>query len=210
MGEFDSADLSLCQFSLHALFRLNAARISGMPFVTCEQLPDFAPARLSGGAVPLKWKSFHPSRTLRTRPALRALASPSLTNELMDISDYEAILKLRRREANAHMLAFHRLARPREMAVLNTDTNSSMTAFMHRAHGGAIFVVPDRLVEEFHYTDCGEVRVGDINLPFASVFLKFTPPEPVWLAADARVRWVLCGKTRKRISLHAYRATRWS
>jgi hypothetical protein len=187
MGEFDAADLSLCQFSLHALFRLNAARFSGLRFTICKQLEKFTPVRLAGDQAPLKWANFHPSRTLRARPALRALPSPTLTNGLMDISDYGIVLEERRRETNAHMLAFDRLARPREMALLNTDTNASMAAFMHRAHGGAIYVIPDALVEEFHHTDCSEVRVGDIKLPFTSVFLKFAPPDPIWLAEDAHV-----------------------
>ena len=194
MGEYREEDLSLCQFSLHALFRLNAARLGGTKFVTCSQLPEFTPARLSGDAVPPKWATFHPSRTLRTRPAVRALSSPTLTNGLMDMPDYEAILNVRRPEANAHMLAFDRLARPRDMSLFNIDTNSTMTAFMHRAHGGAIYVIPDLLVEEFHHTDCSEVRVCDINLPFASVFLKFTPPEPVWLDETARVDGCYIGK----------------
>ena len=194
MGEFQSEDLSLCQFSLHALFRLNAGRIAGMRFVHHSQLSEFTPAALDGDAVPPKWASFHPSRTLRTRPAVQELPSPPLTNNLMDMPDYEAILHVRRREANAHMLAFHRLARPRDMALFNTDTNSTMAAFMHRAHGGAIYVIPARLVEELNHTDCAEVRVGDIKLPFASVFLKFTPPEPVWLGENAHVDGCYIGK----------------
>lgn len=112
----------------------------------------------------------------------------------MDMPDYEAILNVRRPEANAHMLAFDRLARPRDMSLFNIDTNSTMTAFMHRAHGGAIYVIPDLLVEEFHHTECSEVRVRDINLPFASVFLKFTPSEPVWLEESARVDGCYIGK----------------
>jgi len=194
MGEFREEDLSLCQFSLHALFRLNAGRLDGMQFVFHSQAPAFTPPTLSGNAVPPKWTSFHPSRTLRTRPAVRELPSPQLTNGLMEMSDYEVVLDVRRREANTHMLAFDRAARPRDMSLFNTDTNSTMAAFMHRAHGGAIYVIPERLVEEFHYTDCSEVRAGDIQLPFASVFLKFTPPEPVWLDENARVEGCYIGK----------------
>lgn len=187
MGEFQPSDLSLCQFSLHALFRLNQARLAGEQFVTQSQIQIFAASILTGDTVPAKWTRFHPSRTLRTRPALRALPSPPLTNGMMNMSDYGVIGDVRRREANGHMLAFLRDARPREMGLFNTDTNSSMTAFMHRAHGGAIYAIPDRLVEEFHHTDCTEVRVGDIKLPFASVFLKFTPPQAVNLANGALV-----------------------
>ncbi|HKP47046.1 MAG TPA: hypothetical protein VJT50_10625 [Pyrinomonadaceae bacterium] len=194
MAEVREEDLGLCRFSLHALFRLNEQRISGMRFITCSQLPEFSPVELSGDVVPPKWASFHPSRTLRTRPAVRALPSPSLTNGLMNMPDYEAILNVRHREANAHMLAFERLARPRDMALFNVDTNSTMAAFMHRAHGGAIYVIPDRLVEEFDHTDCAEVRVGDIKLPFASVFLKFTPPTPIYLEENARVDGCYVGK----------------
>ena len=186
-AEVQGEDLSLCRFSLHALFRLNAARLEGIPFISHSQLRHFAPAQLGGNAVPPKWANFHPSRTLRTRPAVRALSSPVLRNGLMEMSDYDAVLSVRRGEANAHMLAFDRLARPRDMALFNTDTNTTMAAFMHRAHGGAIYVLPDLLVEEFHHTDCSEVRVSDINLPFASVYLKFTPPEPLWLDENARV-----------------------
>lgn len=187
MGEFKSQDLSLYRFSLHALFRLNAARISGTPFVRYSQLSAFGPAQVTGETIPPMWTAFHPSRTLRTRPAVRALATPALRHGFMEMADYEQVLNVRRREANSHTLAFERIARPRDMAFFNVDTNSTMAAFIHRAHGGAIYVIPDRLVDEFHHTECSEVRVGDIKLPFASVFLKFTPPEPVWLDQNARV-----------------------
>jgi hypothetical protein len=186
-AEVQEQDLSLCRFSLHALFRLNAARLEGTPFVRYSQLRTFTPAWLSGDTVPPKWANFHPSRTLRMRPAVRALPSPPLRDGLMEMVDYEVVLGVRHAEANAHMLAFDRLARPREMALFNADTNTTMAAFMHRAHGGAIYIIPDTLVEEFHHTDCSEVRVSDISLPFASVFLRFTPPESLWLDENARV-----------------------
>ncbi len=187
MGEFQSEDLSLCQFSLHALFRLNAARLDGLEFAAYPQVPTFAPALIEDDAVPPKWANFHPSRTLRTRPALRALSSPELTDGIISFSDLQNIMEIRRREANANMLAFERLARPHDMALLNIDNNSSIAAFLHRANGGAIYVLPDRLVEEFDQTDCGEVRIGDITLPFSSVFLKFTPPQLVKLGVNAHV-----------------------
>jgi hypothetical protein len=187
MGEFKPEDLSLCQFSLHALFRLNAARLDGAAFSNYSQVPAFVAARLEGDAVPPKWFNFHPSRTLRTRPALRRLPLPDLVDGILEFSDFEKILDVRRREVNAHMLAFERVVRPRDMVLMNVDSNSSMAAFMHRAHGGAIYVIPDKLVEEFHHTDCSEVRMGDITLPFSSVFLKFTPPHAIKLAENAHV-----------------------
>jgi hypothetical protein len=193
-ADANEEDFSLCRFSLHSVFRLNAARLEGMLFITHSQSREFAPAHLSGDVIPPKWMNFHPSRTLRVRRAVRALPSPTLRNALMEMSDYEVVIGIRRREANAHMLAFGRLARPREMALFNTDTNATMTAFVHRAHGGAIYVIPDALVEEFDHTDCSEVRVGDISLPFASIFLKFTPPETLWLDEGARVDGCYIGK----------------
>lgn len=189
MASYDPRDLTLCQFSLHALFRLNEARLAGTNLLEHHQLQTFSPLLMEGDAVPPKWTTFHPSRTLRTRPALRALPSPALFNGIISQSDYQDAMDVRHREANAHMLAFERLVRPREtgMALMNLDSNSSMAAFLHRANGGAIYVLPDRLVEEFDHTDCGEVRVSDLTLPFPSVFLKFNPPHPILLAENAHV-----------------------
>lgn len=187
MGDFKPNELALCQFALHALFRLNAARLSGTEFSEFSQNPVFAPLLLKGNMVPPKWVSFHPSRTLRARPALRELPPPPLTDGMLSFDEFQEIMDIRRREANAHMLAFERFARPRDMSLMNTDSNSSMAAFLHRAHGGAIYVIPDRLVEEFDHTDCGEVRVADISLPFSSVFLRFTPPHPLKLGDGAQV-----------------------
>ena len=62
-----------------------------------------------------------------------------------------------------------------------------MAAFSHRANGGAIYLLPDRLVEEFDNTDCDEIRMKDIKLPFQNLFLKFTPQQPLFLADEAPV-----------------------
>ena len=187
MGEFQQQDLRLCQFSLHALFRLNAARLAGMKFTEYPQHTEFAPVLVTGNVSPPKWAGFHPSRTLRTRPTLRALPTPKLRNGSPFLEEYQQMIDMRRREANAHLLAFERVARPRSMALMNIDINSSATAFLHRANGGAIYVIPDRLVEEFDHTDCSEVRIADITLPFWSVFLRFDPPHPLRLSDKARV-----------------------
>jgi hypothetical protein len=108
---------------------------------------------------------------------------------IMKMDDYRHLLEVRRREFALHSLAFERLARPTEtgMALMQEDSGSCMAAFTHRANGGAIYLLPDRLVEEFDNTDCGEVRVGDIRLPFATLFLKFAPPHPIFLASGASV-----------------------
>jgi hypothetical protein len=47
--------------------------------------------------------------------------------------------------------------------------------------------LPDRLVEEFDNTDCEEIRMADLKLPFNNLFLKFTPPHPLFLADGAPV-----------------------
>ena len=183
-----SEDVTLCRFALHSLFCLNQARLAGMPFLSIQQLQDFAPSLLRDGQDNPKWARFHPSRTLRIRPALRALPSPTtMADGIMQLADFERVTEARRREANAHMLAFDREARPHSLAVYQEDGNASVSAFIHRANGGAIYVLPDRLVEEFDKTDCSEVQIGDVRLPFPNVFLGFTPPHPLYLADDALV-----------------------
>ena len=103
----------------------------------------------------------------------------------MMLEDAQEVLSVRRREANLHMLAFELSAR-RRMSIIE-DGNASMSAFVHRANGGAIYVLPDRLVEEFDNTDCDEIRISDLKLPFLTLFLKFTPPHPLFLAEGAPV-----------------------
>ena len=177
---------SLCRFALHALFRMNQARLAGMRFMIEGQLQHFGPVRLAPGEVDSPWARFHPSRVLRTRPMVRAIPSPrNMVKGIMPLEAFEAVTEARRKESNLHMLAFARDERPRSASY--NDTNATMAAFSHSANGGAIYQLPDALVEEFNYTDCDEVRVGDIRLPFTNVFLKFTPPEPLSLDDGALV-----------------------
>ncbi len=103
------------------------------------------------------------------------------------MEDFQRVVETRQREANGHMLAFARRVRPHALAIYQADTNASMAAFIHCKHGGAIYTLPDRLVEEFDKTDCTEVQIGDIQLPFPNIFLSFTPPQPLYLADEAPV-----------------------
>lgn len=178
--------VSLCRFALHALFRLNQARIAGMGFAIERQLVDFGPMLLSPGEKDAAWARFHPSRVLRTRPAVRSLSSPrNMVNGIMPFDAVEEVMGARRREINLHHLAFHRDARPRSAPT--NDSNATLAAFIHRANGGSIYVLPDPLVEEFDHTDCHEVRIGEVRLPFNNLFVKFTPPSPLALEEGALV-----------------------
>ena len=189
IGDVGAMDIEFCQFSLHALFRLNESRNAGTKFQEWHQMQTFAPTHVAGQTIPPKWAKYHPSRTLRTRPILRGLPVPDLVQGSLLQSDFEAAMNARRGEANAHMLAFERSVRPRETssAIMNADINASLAAFIHRANGGAIYVLPDQLVEEFDHTDCAEARVSDITLPFGCFFLHFTPPQPIKLSSNANV-----------------------
>ena len=180
-------DIPFSQFALHSLFSLNRARLVGTPFIAVNQLNTFAPNLRTPGLLPPHWSQFHPLRVLRLRPALRALPSPALRQGVINLDDFSYANEVRRREANAHMLGFASSARPRDIAIHHNDSNISMAAFIHRANGGAIYTLPDRLVEEFDNTECGEVHIGDITLPFPSCYLSFTPPEPVSLSSCAVV-----------------------
>lgn len=185
MASVQPQDINYCRFGLHALFCLNRARISGMDFIAIPQIQPCEPIfRLPGQKIP-NWATFHPLRVLRTRPAVRALPTPTLKDGIMQMADYQKVMEVRRLELSAHMLAFERSARAQP--TINEDCNSSMAAFIHRANGGAIYVLPDRLVEEFYNTDCNEIRMSDIKLPFPVLFLKFVPPQPLYLADNAPV-----------------------
>lgn len=179
----------LAQFALHAVLRLNQARFGGTPFQCFRQLAEFVPVPLAADGVPPRWVKFHPVRTLRTHPTLRAMPLPKPKDGVMWAKDFEAVCDVRARAWNRELTLFERLVRPadRMTALDNTDSNACLSAVVHRASGGAIYVLPDRLVEEFHHTDCREVRVADITLPFSTLFLRFDPPEPVFLSDGARV-----------------------
>lgn len=183
-----SEDVWLCRFALHSLFSLNQARIAGEPILSCKQLQEFMPTLLSPDNDNPKWAGFHPSRSLRSRPAVRAMPSPALhADGIMMMEDFQRVSEVSRLEANRNMLAFDQEARPHNLAVYQEDLNASMAAFIHRANGGAIYKLPDRLVEEFDKTDCAEVQIGDIQLPFPNIYLSFTPPDPIYLADGAPV-----------------------
>ena len=75
----------------------------------------------------------------------------------MQMETMQQIMETRRLEQMLHMLAFEAGARPR--TIQNDDVNTTSGAFVHRANGGAIYVLPDQLVEEFDNTDCDEIRL---------------------------------------------------
>ena len=180
MANLQDNVVSLCRFALHALFRLNQARIAGMGFVIERQLTDFGPMLLPPSEKDAPWARFHPSRVLRTRPAVRALPSPrDMMNGIMSYDTVNEVMAVRRCETNLQLLAFHRDVRPRASPA--DDNNATLAAFIHRANGGSIYVLPDPLVEEFDHTDCHEVRIGEVRLPFNNLFVKFTPPLPLTL-----------------------------
>lgn len=186
MANVNHPDIELCRFMLHALFRLNEARKTGLEFVTYRQLEEVTPVRLSAGVGAAPWARFHPSRVFRTRPAVRTIPSPrNMMEGIMALDAVQAVMEARRHEWNFQLLAFHRDVRLR--ALSHEDTQACLAAFNHRANGGAIYQLPDALVEEFDHTDCDEVRLAEIKLPFTNIFLKFTPPTPLVLADGAFV-----------------------
>lgn len=186
-AEFKIQDVLWCRHALNALFHLNRARINGFSFVTHSQYHNFAPQILGGEQAPAKWTAFHPSRVLRLRPTVRAVPYPELSNGVMDLKTFEAVLAARHLESNRELLAFERDCRPRDLAHQNLDSNTTVGAFVHRANGAAIYILPASLVEEFDKTDCNEVRMADLDFPFFSLYLKFIPPSPIELGDGATV-----------------------
>jgi hypothetical protein len=185
-AEIAPHNIDVCRYTLHALFSLNQARLNGMNFLECPQLDECVPLRHAENDKIPSWERFHPLRVMRTRPAVRAIPTPTnLHQGIMQMETAERIMEARRLEITLHTLPFVLDARPR--TVLTNDGDACMGAFAHRANGGAIFVLPDSLVEEFDNTDCSEVQLKDIKLPFPNIFIKFTPPEPLFLAEGATV-----------------------
>jgi hypothetical protein len=179
-------DVEVCRFSLHALFRLNEARLAGMKFMATPQLDVFEPAWLSASDLNPPWAKFHPLRVLRTRTGVRAIPPPeNMVDGVMSFKTMQQVAEIRRIEANLHLLAFDLYARPR--LNITHDVDRCMAALSHRANGGAVYVLPNRLVEEFDNTDCDEIRMKDITLPFPNLFVKFTPPRPLFLAENVPV-----------------------
>jgi hypothetical protein len=179
-------NIDVCRFALHSLYRLNAARLDGMDFLEEPQLDVCEPCYLLPDQKSPPWARFHPSRVLRTRPAIRALPNPTNMHEgIMQMETMQHLMETRRLEQTLHMLAFEAETRPR--TIQNEDVNATTGAFVHRANGGAIYVLPDQLVDEFDNTDCDEIQLKDIKLPFPNLFVKFTPPKPLFLAEGAPV-----------------------
>lgn len=188
MASVHSQDVSLCRLLLHSLFFVNEARLAGANLIAIPQFQYFGAIFLPSGQNNPKWAQFHPSRAMRTRPFLRATPKPTeMKDGILTLADFERVADITRRETCAHLLAFEREARPHDTALHQNSANAGLSAFIHRANGGAIYVLPDRLVEEFDNTDCSEVLFEDITLPFPNLFLKFTPPRPLLLADDAVV-----------------------
>ena len=186
MANVEPSDIEVCRFTLHSLFCLNQARLAGMKFIATPQLAICEPSYLLPGTINPPWALYHPLRVLRTRPAVRSIPTPgNLVDGVMQMETHEQIMAARRLESNLHTLAFELDARPRN-GIFN-DGDACMGGFSHRANGGAIYLLPNRLVEELDNTDCDEIRMKDIKLPFRNLFVKFTPPQPLFLAEGAPV-----------------------
>ncbi len=186
MARAQTSDFELCRFMLHSLFRLNEARFAGLSMYSVPQLDELTPVYVEDDEIPPEWTQFHPMRVLRTRPQVRALPSPSrLTDGVMDFETLEKVSEVRRCEMNLHNLAFSLDARRPVQTAL--DTNATLAAYLHRANGGAIYSLPARLVEEFDQTDCDEVLLNDLRLPFPNLFLRFDPPSELELDDGAFV-----------------------
>lgn len=186
IGMFAPDSVPCSRQALHTLFCLNELRLGAMDFLSFGQAGEFGPATLSEGAEPAEWTRFHPVRTLKLRPAVRALRiSDKGENGILSFESFQKILETRRHEINAEMLIFSRLSRPRQMPF--TDSNATVAAFNHRKNGGAIYTLPDALVAEFFHTDCAEIRLKDLKLPFPNLYLSFRPPAPLFLGDGAIV-----------------------
>lgn len=190
-----------CRSALNALFHLNKARLGGFEFIEYKQNSEFSHKNLEGDQIPAKWTAFHPCRVLRNRPAVRSMPQPELNDGLLDIVSYEAVVKARQYEANRELLAFESECRPRDMALQQLDSNTTIGAFVHRANGAAIYILSPQLVEEFDKTDCSEVQMADLNFPFHSFYLKFVPPTPLGLGDGAIVDGCYVMKQRDEILL---------
>ncbi len=186
MASVEPHNIPICRLSLHALFCLNERRLQGLTVLAIPQLTKFEPLLLDDPSKESSWVRFHPLRVLRARSALRAIANPSdLREGIMRYDTAQHIIERRRLEANLQMIAFDLHAR-RQFSIAD-DINSSVIAFAHRANGGAIYVLPQPLVDEFAHTDCADVQMQDIQLPFPNLYLHFTPPQPLFLAEGAAV-----------------------
>lgn len=188
MASVHSDDVPICRLALHLLFCMNEERLGKADFIEIPQLKEFRPKELQPGQTHPKWAQFHPSRVMRTRPLLRATNPPTeLKQGIISKEDFECIADITRRETNSHLLAYSRDERPRDMALQQNAGNAGLTSFIHRANGGAIYVLPERLVEEFDNTDCSEVLLEDITLPFPNLFIKFSTLRPLLLTDNALV-----------------------
>ena len=178
----EPAQVDSARVALHCLFTFCAMRQRGVPFIQINQHEDMTPVlRQEGTPVPL-WENFHPRRIIKPRRYLQ-ISGFNWKLGAMHIEDHERINEAIRRGTNRELLCVKREGRDgvRSFWFNESLTNSCFGAVVHREKGGAIYVIPDRLSQEFDHTDCGEVRVSDITLPFDDCFVSFSPPEPVYL-----------------------------
>jgi hypothetical protein len=91
MANVQPQNIDFCRFGLHGLFCLNQARLAGMAFMAIPQLQTFKPAYLLPEQKSPKRAQFHPSRILRTRPAVRALPTPAdMMAGIMQMADFRS------------------------------------------------------------------------------------------------------------------------
>lgn len=182
----EPVDLDFRRFALHAVCLLNAERLKGLEIVAVPQLSAFTSVSLPEGDAGPDWARFHPMRTLRTRPDVRAHPiAGALVQGAISLDTMNSVSEAHRIEHNRHNLAFVRDARPRTH--LGGALKDVLAAFVHKCHGAAIYSLPDKLTEEFLNTDCHEVNLSDLKLPFQDLYINFRPPTPLVLGDGACV-----------------------
>lgn len=184
----EPCDMEVCRFSLHALYMLLETEGLLVEIKDTAQLSRLEPAQREEGEIPKLWENYHPMRTLRLRPKVQTVRPSQQQHPgALNAADVEAVHTARHAEFSTELAAFERDARPAEPRYHMADFNATLTAWAHRESGGAIYSLPAALVEEFDHTSCEEVRMADLQMPFSSYYLSFTPPSEITLGESAVV-----------------------
>lgn len=187
-ARIQSSDIPTARVTLHCLFTWRRLYAQGFPFTRIDQQEKLLPIYRADGEKSPLWEDYHPRRMLKTRPYLR-LTGFHWRNGAMNLSDHDRINEAIRLGLNRELVTIKRDRRDlvRSFWFNESLVNSCFGAIVNRELGGSIYVIPDRLVEEFDNTDCSEVRLSDIKLPFEDTFVRFTPPDALFLDENCEV-----------------------
>jgi hypothetical protein len=120
---------------------------------------------------------YHPERYRKGRPVIRQLEKqlPNIGFELVTPEVFEYVQEVLSRQYNEDISMVPRDERPESLHVAMNDSSMAMHYLAFVGAGRNIFHFGEGLTQAFRRTDVADFALGEIVLPYPTVYLSFGP-----------------------------------